>query len=484
MDLIAQLKTDISYQEWEETEGASPDVIAKSLKAKMRRTLRLPGAMDLYTLYERLNDVLRGAPPPEDGFVRGFRQALRIQGRVLRTYLDTSTAASTMDVLAGALSVAYPLHRGRAIPLVFHQAAVAIFQGIEVALRALKMPIAVRYIPGPGRFPGFKSMGGGETQDVPEGVKNLFTPTESVLPKTTTQKTGDLDSLYKDAEKTGEMQLDLMNRGKGMDVQLGAKVIRGDLGENIDLTAPGPVVMIGPLKRKPRVFEKLQESGETPASILDLVRSAIAVDTLEEIPGVMDKLRGMGITLARKPKNRFNDPTPVGYRDIMFNVTYPNGHIGEIQIHLKSMLQAKEKAHSFYEATRTIEARRKVVGDGNVSVDEQNIFEAAQSIQQDLYEDAWDRATAGSSPVRVGSGPVSVRQAKALTVNDIPTDPIPGAKYYEWNDRPAFYVPGKLIQTISVKGKVGYVYDREKFMNEAHEISLGEFKTLLSAISG
>ncbi len=57
------------------------------------------------------------------------------------------------------------------------------------------------------------------------------------------------------------------------------------------------------------------------------------------------------------PHHLLHAPTAVGYRDLILNVTLPNGVVGELQIHVKAMLAAKAEGHTPYETMRAIEAK-------------------------------------------------------------------------------------------------------------------------------
>jgi hypothetical protein len=54
-------------------------------------------------------------------------------------------------------------------------------------------------------------------------------------------------------------------------------------------------------------------------------------------------------------KDRFAIPTPSGYRDILLKVRAENGHVTELQLHLKGILEVKDgPGHKLYEAQRAI----------------------------------------------------------------------------------------------------------------------------------
>ena len=332
--------------------------------------------------------------------------------------------------------------------------------GLASILRPLGVFVRPFRIPGAGNFVGLRS--GAAPTNIPEEIANIFSPGERSLPKTARQPSQDLDSLYAQATQAMEEQLDLLNRGEGLDSLLGASVIRGDKKEKPDLTQPGPLVLIGPLKGKARVLEKLQESGAGADSILDLVRATVAVDSLEEIPKVMSMLRSLGIEIAREPKNRFAKPTDVGYRDLMFNVRYPNGHVGEIQINIKSMLIAKELGHLYYEKVRSFMAEKALSGDTSVSPEEQAEIDHANAVQKHLYSEAWEEA---------------VEETPGLLKNASKTR---GSRFYEFQDQPAVVESGKVPMIFGRDGQQRPIYDIAKFYREARQVSLLEFKNLLA----
>jgi uncharacterized protein len=213
-----------------------------------------------------------------------------------------------------------------------------------------------------------------------------------------TQKSGDKRELFEAARQAHEEQLDALDRGTGLDRDLGARLIRGDKGQNIedkDLHVPGPIVAIGPMKSEKRAQDKVtkdyrdKEGKEHWERVGDLVRSSIAVDSAKDIPGIVDRLRDKGIEIVRG-KDRIANPGESGYRDLMMNVKYPSGHVGEIQVHVKSMLAAKSgPGHDLYTQIQGIERAadgRKLTPDERTRVDYLN----AQS--RAVYEPAWHSA--------------------------------------------------------------------------------------------
>lgn len=307
-------------------------------------------------------------------------------------------------------------------------------------------------------------------QGKPQG-RALFSPSEiEKLPKEVSQKTSDPDKLFEQAKDSHEHQLNWLNHGKGLDKAIGAKVVRGDKKEEMpDFSEPGPVILIGPIKSRARVDEKAKTDYDGDyGQVRDLVRASVAVDSMDQLDDVVAKLKASGLKLAKQPKDRFADPTESGYRDIIMNVEYPNGHIGELQLHLKPILKAKGAGHKFYEEVRTIEAKAKKEGRTTMTEEETKIVDEANRKAKALYDAAWEQATgkpAGNREKNAALVRASMRQAAAT-------------KYYEYDDRPAYYERGKFPKLILGKGE-RTIYELEEFFREALPLSEAEFKEML-----
>lgn len=467
------LSGDKDFEAWEKTQRMTAPVISRPLMLRLRRLFRVPGSQDFFHLYERLYAVSQGAPLPEKGFLQAFKQSIRFLKRVLPRVVD----ASSLDMVVGQLDTAFgtaaPFLRridgGGDTPILFQRAAMAFLPAVEGILQAAGTYTDSRIMPGGGRFPGIRIVNEEKMveQETPEEIKAVFTPDEKALPKKAFQPTTSLDDLYTQAVETMDMQLDLLNRGKGLDAAIGGKVVRGDLKEKADYSEPGPIIAIGPLKGRKRVIEKTQESGEGFDNVLDFVRATIAVDGLDDIPPIVSKLRAMGVEFARQPKNRLDSPTDVLYRDIMFNVKYPNGHVGEIQINLKKMLEAKKIGHKYYETTRAIVAAKKLEGNRVLTEEEEAVMQTANEIQRNLYNEAWKQILGESKGTKMAATPVKVPVSKVTL-------------YYTYNDLPAYVAPRQLPVVINAKSEEVTIYDVEKFFRDSHRISHGMYLNLLA----
>lgn len=296
--------------------------------------------------------------------------------------------------------------------------------------------------------------------------EGLFSPEEvGSLGETIGQKTKDADELFQHASEAHQLQLGWLNQGKGLDKTIGAKVIRADKGEEIDLSAPGPIILIGPMKKQDRSKDKVEaDFGGDWSRLGDIVRSSIALDTMDDLEKTLDALRKAGLKLARKPKDRFAKPTEGGYRDLMMNVEYPNGHIGELQLHLKPILHAKKEGHHIYDEVRKIEGKAKMEGRDTLTDEEQKAVDAALAKSKQLYADAWTKATGQAKQASLGER-VLMRKLAGET------------KYFDFNGLPAYWEARKFPKKVTPSGDQT-IYDLFKFFTEASPISKAEFEVL------
>jgi len=96
--------------------------------------------------------------------------------------------------------------------------------------------------------------------------------------------------------------------------------------------------------------ERLEKGTMDPANIQDLLRATIIVPNETDIGAVIREI-GEAFPITRE-KNRFKNPLPSGYRDILLNVMTPVGVKAEIQINIPPMIAAKDTGHILYEMLR------------------------------------------------------------------------------------------------------------------------------------
>jgi len=91
-----------------------------------------------------------------------------------------------------------------------------------------------------------------------------------------------------------------------------------------------------------------------------------------------------------------------GYRDIMMNLRMKNGHIVEVQIHLKAILDVKSgPGHALYERIRTIDAQAKHENrrlTPEEMAERQNLVAEMTILYDDAYAKAGGDAAAAPDP--------------------------------------------------------------------------------------
>lgn len=172
-------------------------------------------------------------------------------------------------------------------------------------------------------------------------------------------------------------------------------------------------MFIAPLKGAKRAKEKCDaDYGGDWSQLRDIVRGTISLPSMGHIKQALEHMRASGLELAQKPKNRFEKPTPEGYRDLMTFVKLPNGMLAELQLHVKDMTLAKEKGHKDYEITRTLQGKH---GEGEPTdkwpEEDHTKFYDAVKRQKEIYDAAWSKANGGDQKLLIKS-----EQAAKLTL--------------------------------------------------------------------
>lgn len=229
--------------------------------------------------------------------------------------------------------------------------------------------------------------------EIHELNRPLFHPDEvSSLPKKKNQPVKSKEELYaKSQEALGQLKTWLTPICEGLGMKTDAKM------DDVDWNSEGHYLFIAPLKGEKRAEEKVNSDyGGDWSQLRDVVRCSVAVDTMDQMHDVLSKLKDAGLKLAMQPKDRFAKPTPVGYRDLLMNIELPNGVIGEMQLHVKGMLEAKEQGHKPYEVMRSIFAKHGEDSDLTSWPDEdQSAFLGAVDDSKKIYGSAWERLAGG-----------------------------------------------------------------------------------------
>ena len=99
----------------------------------------------------------------------------------------------------------------------------------------------------------------------------------------------------------------------------------------------------------------------------DILASSIVYENVEELAKALPRIKNfvgqINYLNVKGFKNRFAKVSPQGYRDILMNFTLPTGHIAEIQLHIKNMIDAKKEGHKYYEDERTVSELYEFVED-------------------------------------------------------------------------------------------------------------------------
>ncbi|MFN3201566.1 MAG: hypothetical protein ACE366_24400 [Bradymonadia bacterium] len=188
------------------------------------------------------------------------------------------------------------------------------------------------------------------------------------------QRAADLDELYEQARVAQEELATVTNDIAG---------------------ATGGEAKIPPnLKGRPRAEEKLAaDYGGDVSRLTDLARTSIIYESLDDVYRGLEQIQGrFEVT---KLKDRFANPTDQGYRDILLNVRMSNGHVVEIQLHMKQIIEVKSGAgHSLYEEIRTIEARAKAENRA-LTPEELGRIEQLNAQSRSVYDEAMSGGTSG-----------------------------------------------------------------------------------------
>jgi hypothetical protein len=202
------------------------------------------------------------------------------------------------------------------------------------------------------------------------------------------QKASDLDTLYKDAEVA---QTELSDATRAIAKQVG-----------------GEPLIPSSLKGRERTQEKIQSDYDGDASrITDLARSSVICENPQQVYKALGELESQFKVV--RVKDRFEKPVN-GYRDMLVNLEMSNGHIVEVQLHVRSVMEVKNGAgHKLYEESRSIYAKAKTEN-RPLTAQEAETAGRLEQQQKQLYDDAYQKTIDGTTPKPDVSEPVSVNE--------------------------------------------------------------------------
>lgn len=182
------------------------------------------------------------------------------------------------------------------------------------------------------------------------------------------QKTDDLDTLYKDAADSWEEMKKTTQR-----------IAR--------LTNGLPEFRKAP-KLKERAIQKIQAKYNGDVSqLLDISGSKIVFFDIKDMYNALIMLFRMDLVV--EIRDRFLQPRPSGYRDILTNIRFSNGHIGEMQFHLHTINRISNIEHILYKRRRNLDAQVKIENKDLLAQQQADIKEMLDR-SSELYNRAWD----------------------------------------------------------------------------------------------
>lgn len=188
------------------------------------------------------------------------------------------------------------------------------------------------------------------------------------MTETGLQGTGDLRQLFDDA-------------------QVAQNFLQTKVGPYCDAAAGATAIMPG-VKSRDSAERKLHQKYLGDARRLtDLARCSIVCDSMEQVATVLEGLQAE--FKIEQLDDNFATPKDSGYRDASMKLRCPNGHLAEVQVHLRSIQNAK-KAEIYYFESRDILNRAKAE-DRFLTEDEAALRDDLDANARRLYQGAIDR---------------------------------------------------------------------------------------------
>ena len=295
----------------------------------------------------------------------------------------------------------------------------------------------------------------------------LFSHEEHALSPHANQPHRDPEKLYQHATVAREHLLDIVDRGAGISAKMGLHVAEN----NHDLGTGRGAVSVPGLKGRERSDEKVKKDyGGDYSKLNDIARASVVLNQHHDIHEAIHHMRQSGATLARRPKDRFREPTDVGYRDALTHWKMPNGHIAEVQFHVRPMMEAKAKGHKHYETVRSIHAKMEDEGRTTYTPEEAGHVEHAERAQRRIYGAAWKKSLAHSPMIKALGRRLAAKIRKR------------GTRYYDWNHAPAYRKPMGVMHVLR-DGKWTPNYSA-KYLHEAHPVTKERFEKLIKEHKG
>ena len=199
----------------------------------------------------------------------------------------------------------------------------------------------------------------------------------------------------------------------------------------VEASGEAGVVLEWRIKKVRRIYYKLATKYKNDVSkVTDCAAISLVFASAEGLERAATWVRDRAVTF----KNRLKHPTDEGYRDLMFTVEKADGHVCEVQLHLKEMMDAKKSGagHKMYKVCRLVPPNPKMeentycsaienqqpVGTGELGADGKTPEGRGVMVYAsgDMYEGQWKAGKReGQGTTRYAIGNVYVGQYKADT---------------------------------------------------------------------
>jgi (p)ppGpp synthase/HD superfamily hydrolase len=151
------------------------------------------------------------------------------------------------------------------------------------------------------------------------------------------------------------------------------------------------------LKDPIRAKEKIDLDPDPEANyswLTDIAAGRVIYDNLDDFYSAVDNIVGNYQVI--RLNERVIMPLETNYRDVLINLRMSNGHIVELQVSLKEIIEASDQiGHLWYEEWRTLNGIIQSQQGGIATVAQVNDLESLMTQMQNLYNDAYQQILNG-----------------------------------------------------------------------------------------
>ncbi|MEM9805856.1 MAG: DUF4157 domain-containing protein [Cyanobacteria bacterium P01_D01_bin.56] len=153
-------------------------------------------------------------------------------------------------------------------------------------------------------------------------------------------------------------------------------------------SAVGGTASIPALKGRARSEEKTtNDYDEDAGRLVDVLRGSVVCETPEQVLAAWDGINSRFKVI--RVKNNFATPKG-GYRDIMANVEFAGGYVGEVQVQLAKIQEYKSgRGHELYDKIRALEPKEE---NNTLTAEETRNLQEWRQEMQEGYDAAFEAA--------------------------------------------------------------------------------------------